>query len=485
MAFLWPYFEHDVFVSYSHGAREGETDAPLKDWTLRLIRRLERDTRAVDTEFDDLAIWCDEQIDPTIHLTDELRNKVSRSGILIIVMSERYLASTWCKQELNWFRQQVQDRARDQGRVFVVRALPTKESNWPDFLRDEGGHGLGGFRFHDSRDEMPYGWRGSGENSEDYVRPLWRLRRALISRLRELRVNSKCRAKSEAPGAVATTARTGDAPLREDARPKHPYPGLRPFEVNEWSIFLGREQMIDDVIERLTAHRLVLIHGSSGSGKSSLVRAGVLPKLAQQHLRAGTPWRTCGIRPSGGPLWNLANELARLEGGAGDMQRIDAFMRAFNRRDATLSSVVGSLTDLKTQRLCILVDEFEELFRFEKETSREEAELFVDLLVRSDADKASEIGGKGDAQSLDKGSVHVIVTMRSEFLGECARFTGLAEAINRTQYLVPRASASDPPPGAALRRRSEPRARGAADRRRVWARGRVTADPTRADVHVE
>src|SRR5689334_12506174 len=128
------------------------------------------------------------------------------------------------------------------------------------------------------------------------------------------------------------------------ARPKSPYPGLRPFEAEEWSIFFGREQMIDEVIERLAAHRLVLIHGSSGSGKSSLVRAGVLPKLAGQYLRAGTPWRTFSTRPSGGPLWNLAKEIARLEGRVDDVGRVDEIVRAFNRRNATLSSVLGSLS---------------------------------------------------------------------------------------------------------------------------------------------
>ena len=76
-------------------------------------------------------------------------------------------------------------------------------------------------------------------------------------------------------------------------RPSQPYPGLRPFEASEWSIFFGRERMIDEVIERLARDRLVVIHGASGSGKSSLVRAGVMPKLARQHLRHGAPWVTC------------------------------------------------------------------------------------------------------------------------------------------------------------------------------------------------
>jgi formylglycine-generating enzyme required for sulfatase activity/energy-coupling factor transporter ATP-binding protein EcfA2 len=221
------------------------------------------------------------------------------------------------------------------------------------------------------------------------------------------------------------------------ARPKGPYPGLRPFEIEEWSIFFGREQMIDEVIDRLAAHHLVMIHGSSGSGKSSLVRAGVLPKLARQHLRARAPWRTCSIRPSGGPLWNLAKEFARLDGKAEDVERTGKIMSQFNRSGATLSAIAGSIESLKGQRLCILVDQFEELFRFEKETSREEAELFVDLLIRGNVE-ANEKNGATAQPSDQATAVHIAVTMRSEFLGECARFGGLAEAVNRTQYLVPR-----------------------------------------------
>jgi hypothetical protein len=220
MAFLLPYFEYDVFVSYSHGVRGGEDDAPLKEWTLDLIRKLETDIRAVDTEFDDLHIWRDEQIDPTIHLSDELRGKVRSSGILMIVISPRYLASAWCKDELEWFRQQVQERERDQGRVFVVRALRTDENSWPDFLRDTRGYALPGFPFHDKQSSMPYGWRGSSENHEGYVKELWRLQTALTRRLRELRANAERRNKSAMPRIAGTTA-AGQRRIYLHARPEN------------------------------------------------------------------------------------------------------------------------------------------------------------------------------------------------------------------------------------------------------------------------
>ena len=197
MAFLLPFFEYDVFVSYSHGVQSPSADAPLKEWTLDLIRKLESDIRAVDIEFDDLHIWRDEHIDPTIQLSDELRAKVKSSGILLIVMSPRYLASTWCQDELEWFKQQVLNRERDQGRVFIIRALRTDENRWPEFLRDTRGHPLPGFQYHDKQDSMPYGWRGSPEHREAYVRELWRLQTALTRRLRELRINAERRAKPE------------------------------------------------------------------------------------------------------------------------------------------------------------------------------------------------------------------------------------------------------------------------------------------------
>ena len=80
--------------------------------------------------------------------------------------------------------------------------------------------------------------------------------------------------------------------LFEPKFPLHPYPGLRPFEKDEWPIFFGRELIVGEVIERLIDQQFIAIHGDSGCGKSSLIRAGVMPRLERDHARGGATWRT-------------------------------------------------------------------------------------------------------------------------------------------------------------------------------------------------
>jgi len=181
MAFLAPFFQHDVFVSYAHGVGPGASESPLKRWTHRLIRELKSEIHSVSKRFDALALWSDEEIDPTNLLTPELRGKVENSGLLMIIMSERYLESAWCRKEYNWFRHE-----RDQGRVFVIRALPTNEIDWPDFLRDDEGHPFVGFAFHAANAKRPYCWPETPID-EAYAKQLSWLADKLTARLLELR----------------------------------------------------------------------------------------------------------------------------------------------------------------------------------------------------------------------------------------------------------------------------------------------------------
>ena len=196
MGHLAPYFDPDVFVSYSHGDPRAGC---LKDWTQGLIEELRSQILDLDPEFKALSIWMDAQIDPTVHLTPELRAKVSASGVLMIVMTKHYLDSSWCKAELEWFQQQIKDRAGDAGRVFVIRAQKTEVNEWPQFLCDEQRHPLIDFTFHDQENGMPLGFPHLQQSDLEFRKELVRLHTALTKRMRELRQRAEQRSRAETP----------------------------------------------------------------------------------------------------------------------------------------------------------------------------------------------------------------------------------------------------------------------------------------------
>ena len=277
-------------------------------------------------------------------------------------------------------------------------------------------------------------------------------------------------------GGQPMTITTTLAPEIAAELPLEPYPGLRPFEPHEWAIFFGREPMTDEVIARLAKQHFVVVHGASGSGKSSLVRAGVLPWLGLDHARSGKPWKTAVTRPSGGPLRNIARELAlQLGPPPGIGSSADAAAEWHDRLalgSAVLADIDRALAAQDHASLCLLIDQFEELFRYAREQSLEEARLLVEIL-NAVAEPARAPRG-----------FFVILTMRSDYLGECARFEGFAEAVNSSQYLLPRMDdfallRADPRARHALWRPDRPGGRRPPSLRRSGGGGRASRAPAR------
>src|SRR5688572_28868628 len=90
----------------------------------------------------------------------------------------------------------------------------------------------------------------------------------------------------------------------------NPFPGLRPFRQDEDFLFFGREEQTMELLQRLGTHRFVAVVGSSGSGKSSLVRCGLLSELlGGKLLRAGASWEVAVTHPGGNPLAILTDSL--------------------------------------------------------------------------------------------------------------------------------------------------------------------------------
>jgi hypothetical protein len=213
----------------------------------------------------------------------------------------------------------------------------------------------------------------------------------------------------------------------------NPFPGLRPFEPDEDHLFFGREKEIDDLLRRLRVTRFLSVVGSSGSGKSSLVRSGLIPSLYSGFMvQAGSGWRVAIFRPGEDPVGHMATALDHPDVLGADDELADT------RRvllDATLRrSTLGLVEAVRQARLpagdnvLLVVDQFEELFRFDRsrriQGARADAMSFVRLLL--EASRQTSV------------PLYVVLTMRSDFIGDCMEFPGLPEAVNEGQYLVPR-----------------------------------------------
>jgi DNA-binding beta-propeller fold protein YncE len=249
----------------------------------------------------------------------------------------------------------------------------------------------------------------------------------------------------------------------------YPYPGLRSFDPQEGEIFFGRERNVADVQKRLATERTVVVLGGSGSGKSSLLRAGLLPFLNTTRRIPGREggWYRAEFRPRTNPLAELVDALVdqwllpifdlnlpavnKAMGLLTDMPKSQAratlhnYLRArffHGAEPRSREEILRAIVDVTSHQLdeydrlasqglrvpgpslILLLDQFEEVFRPEVPPRARDAllNLIVDL-HRSQAEQG-------------KGGLFLAVTMRSEELHLCAEHRGLSDVINRSSYLL-------------------------------------------------
>ena len=221
---------------------------------------------------------------------------------------------------------------------------------------------------------------------------------------------------------------TEEMPIDWDGEP--PYLGLRSFGVGDTDRYFGRDKLITTLINRIRDEKLkfLMVVGASGSGKSSLVQAGIVATLkrgrAQQvhtELPAGAErWPVHIIRPTSDPIKQLANSLTR------DAERMTAATNLMDdlKEDArSLDLYIGRMLDgqEKDMRLLLVVDQFEELFTAcEDEAARQ---AFVDNLMHA-------IDPKTDCPIL------LICTLRADFYHCCLDYNSLSAALEHRQANV-------------------------------------------------
>lgn len=245
-----------------------------------------------------------------------------------------------------------------------------------------------------------------------------------------------------------------DAPPPAEQKPKYdgdPYIGLKAFEEGNAAIFFGREQEIQKRLESLAQRRFVALLGASGSGKSSLVKAGVLPKLRGGHV-LGATWQFIAMTPGKNPLQNLRDALVR----ALPKQQIGAIATA-----ADLAKELPSGTST-----LLFIDQFEELFTECKKENEQERAAFLRCIlgicqppvlpfpesVKPFAESVKPfaepvkpfpelVEGNGltgsepekpHASTSSAGGffgLRVMITLRADFLAQCSEYPALAQAL--------------------------------------------------------
>jgi WD40 repeat protein/transcriptional regulator with XRE-family HTH domain len=226
-----------------------------------------------------------------------------------------------------------------------------------------------------------------------------------------------------------------------------PYLGLMPFQERDAKIFYGRGELVAQLVQRL-AERLgqsgiLLVTGESGVGKSSLLRAGLMPLLAAGALGAGSQrWPRRVIRPTGRPLRELAIGLAdvantdpdfvyrTLSAVPGEMPMLaELAVRMVTGRDANAAPGASADVEADAPRLILVIDQFEELFTTEEDTddSRAEREAFIAALHAA----ATVAAGP---QKLP--SALVVAAVRADFLGRLIAYPPLKAALDAGPFTV-------------------------------------------------
>lgn len=190
-----------------------------------------------------------------------------------------------------------------------------------------------------------------------------------------------------------------------------PYKGLDYFEEEDADLFFGREKLVDELVGKVKNSRTVFITGPSGSGKSSLVRAGFIHALKQGQVKGSERWLYATMKPGRDPFEALAIAFSRLK----SPELGNYFRQNRNNPGVFHECAESTLGESKNQRLVLFMDQFEEVFT---QVSREEERTtFLNLLTH--------------AANIENGRVTLLFAMRSDFVPNCAVYPDLNALLNK------------------------------------------------------
>jgi RecA/RadA recombinase len=207
-----------------------------------------------------------------------------------------------------------------------------------------------------------------------------------------------------------------------------PFIGIRPYSRQESHWFFGRKRQLDDLLVLLQTQRIINLVGPAGSGKTSLIEAGLVPILEKGHPGiSGRDWAICSFRPGISPIANLSHALTTpdllfpgLSPASSDAHYFESIIRKSNKGIIDIyknSDIAGK------KNLLLIVDQFEDIFLHE-ELNSSEINIFIDNLLRPSKEVRT--------------AIYVLFVLRSENAGGLFAYRRFQEQLTDGQYLLPR-----------------------------------------------
>ena len=208
-----------------------------------------------------------------------------------------------------------------------------------------------------------------------------------------------------------------------------PFPGLRPFGQEESEYFFGRESESEEIAGKLLRNRFVAVTGASGSGKSSLVLCGLIPKIRHLSSKGEGKWKILAIKPGNDPFGNLADSFVEnFSNPELNKKSRDEILKLLKDNPDGIADAIRILSPENKGKTLVFVDQFEELFRYgSPETgigTGADTSGFIDLLT--------------NAITRDNPGVYLVVALRSDLIAECSHYRSFTNLVNNSNYLVSR-----------------------------------------------
>jgi signal transduction histidine kinase len=388
-------YEHSVFISY---ARDGESEETVN----QIDRALQQRGLKIIREKRDLGYKGS---------ISAFMERLAQGNCVIVIISDQYLRSSKCMLELV----EIAEGKEFHDRVFPVVLFdaniydPVKRllyvKYWEDKLAelDQAMRGVGQANLQGIREEIDQYSR-----IRDQISGLTSILKDMNTLTPDLHKDSDF---NEIYAGIER--RMAEAPdLRNPETGESPYMGLRYFDTSDADLFYGRARLTNELLGRIQKEIFLAIVGASGSGKSSVVRAGLVPAW-----KAATSGIVHVIMPTEHPLESLAASLTRE---SESVTATSILMDDLMKDPRSLRLYVRKLLSRSGESsLLLLVDQFEETFTLCKDLTERKA-FIENLLLLAD----------GNAE---RGAARVVITLRADFYHHCFEYEGLRLTLEKHQ----------------------------------------------------